>query len=543
MPLSVQKIQYRMLAVALSVALVVCAVLHPTQARAASTDLDYIETTEDIGTIKAELVALPAAALAIVLGIIGFIALTYVVARNVSVPIEYSPGASFWDKCTELGQYCFDNATQALAPVFASVKQFVDDNPQLGTWGALGAFTALNVTKFFTAFSNWLSSTFLGAGVTTTAAGLMETAKHTEVAWSEYGPLGVYEQYGEYPYYSAITSALVQYDHGAYSGVINPAHIFGYYYQDYLYGTGFRAYYQFYEFLPAVAGVTLIIVAGSNGSVSAGIYETVGTNLNHVALGNYCRVLRYYYNSSNTRPGSAPTYADVEPNRVANNNLSVITGQYNIVLGSPVVGYTGEPGVLNSPSLRDPVSKFLSLAILAGMHIAYYNGTSFQGSIPIDSSDLNWITEVPTAQAPTYTIPRDTILNPPESIDVDLSRIAEGLGAISEEVDEIRDALEAGSTLKLLEYLWDLTSADTLTQEAVNTGGSPNIYPTPTYPIPGLGNVWKYVTYMFSTLGGWITFVGNCLQAVTVGEGGLSWIFYGAFIFIICGGFIGKLLL
>lgn len=95
MSLSINTIKYKMLAVALSVALVVCTVLHPVQARAASTDLDYIETTEDISTIKSELVALPAAALTIVLGIIGFIALTYVVARNVSVPIQYSEGASF----------------------------------------------------------------------------------------------------------------------------------------------------------------------------------------------------------------------------------------------------------------------------------------------------------------------------------------------------------------------------------------------------------------------------------------------------------------
>lgn len=535
MSLSLTKTKYKLVAVALSVALVACFVLHPIQARAASTDLDYIETTDSIETIKADLVALPAAALTIILGIIGFIAITYVVARNVSVPIEYSAGATFWDKCYELGQYCFDNATQALAPVFASVKQFVDDNPQLGTWGALSAFTALNLTKFFTAFSVWLSSTFVG-DMTTTAAGLVETAKHTEVSWSEYAPLSTLsEDYAEYPYYTAMTSTLA-------SLGIDASQTFGCYYTHKDYREPYYSYYGCCQIMPAAAGYTMLIFPTDNGdytdSVSFRVMTVSGTNLVQGSASDHLiKYINVKYSYSSTRPGTEPSYADVEPNTAA-----IVSEAYPVggTLGRQNLGYNG---INYTPTLRDPVSKILNLAIVAGMHVAILNRSYSSGSIALDDADLDWITEVPTAADPPTTIPRDTILNPGESVDVDLAHISDTLGSISEQVDAIQDGLENGSTLELLKLLLSLTNADTLTQTAVATGTNPTIDTTPTYPIPGLDNVWKYVTYMFSTLGGWITFVGNCLQAVTVGDGGLSWIFYGAFIFIICGGFIGKLLL
>lgn len=374
--------------------------------------------------------------------------------------------------------------------------------------------------------------------MTSTAAGLIDTAKRSEVAWADYGPMSAYSDYTEYPYLTDMTAALTQYN-------VNMSQIFGFYYTSFAYSSGYFCKYKFYEFTPAATGYTLVIgyTSGDYGGIAFRIKKVVGSNLVDLnsSDSDIIRMREYTYYTGSSLPGTAPAYSNVAPNVSSGNALTAGTYVSSGSLSYPRAGYTGSTYV---PSLRDPVSKVLSLAIIAGMHVVLYmaDGSAY-GTIPLDSADLKWITEVPTAATPTYTVPRDTILNPGESIDVDLGRIADALGGITEQVDAIAAGLEAGSTLELLKLLLDLSNTDTLTQTAVATTTDPIIDPTSTYPIPGLSNVWKYVTYMFSTLGGWITYCGNCLQAVTVGEGGLSWIFYGAFIFIICGGFIGKLLL
>lgn len=72
---------------------------------------------------------------------------------------------------------------------------------------------------------------------------------------------------------------------------------------------------------------------------------------------------------------------------------------------------------------------------------------------------------------------------------------------------------------------------------------APTINDAGNYVFPDMTDIWKYPQYFFDTLKGWGSFVGNCLRSVTVGEGGLSWIFYGGFVLLVCGGIIGKILM
>lgn len=72
---------------------------------------------------------------------------------------------------------------------------------------------------------------------------------------------------------------------------------------------------------------------------------------------------------------------------------------------------------------------------------------------------------------------------------------------------------------------------------------APTISDAGNYVFPDMTNIWKYPQYFFDTLKGWGMFVGNCLKSVTVGDGGLSWIFYGGFVLLVCGGIVGKILM
>lgn len=64
----------------------------------------------------------------------------------------------------------------------------------------------------------------------------------------------------------------------------------------------------------------------------------------------------------------------------------------------------------------------------------------------------------------------------------------------------------------------------------------------PTYNLPSLDPIWKYPRYLFSTARDFFVFCKECLDCATVGEGGLSWIFYGGFVFMLCGGVLSKFL-
>ena len=154
----------------LVVVLVLIWVSQPLRIKADQPQMDYVETTLTTQEVKAlygsAAVWIPAA-----LGIIGFIALTYCVLRNVQVPVDFSSSASFNDKCLQLGQYCVDNCTDALKDVLYSAYKYFYDNGITSIFG-LSKFLALNIGKFFIAFNMWINSSLI-SDVSAVGAGLL----------------------------------------------------------------------------------------------------------------------------------------------------------------------------------------------------------------------------------------------------------------------------------------------------------------------------------------------------------------------------------
>ena len=173
--------------------------------------------------------------------------------------------------------------------------------------------------------------------------------------------------------------------------------------------------------------------------------------------------------------------------------------------------------------LTDLMSFILSLGIT---NIHYIDDTiSSSSSIPssISLSDTSVYRTVVTSPW------SDQIYQPSDDeLEIDPDGIGEVLGGAVA-------GLTLGELINLLTQGKTLTLDSALESQKIVGGGD--------YVFPSMDGIWKYPQYFYDMLKGWGSFVGGCLSAVTVGDGGLSWIFYGGFVLLICGGIIGKILL
>lgn len=531
-------IQFKALAVALVVMILACCGLDPIQAKAATPTISYQTTTMSLSAVKAECEALSAGALALILGIIGFFALTYVVARNLSVPVQYPDGAGFFDKCYTLGRYVFDNASEALTNVIYSAKVFVENNPQLGTWGAISAFIATGVGSFFGAFSAWAGS-FLNPSQRTTDF-INKANGAPEITYE--GSIGVIQSWDQYAYPEALSNILSQAD-------IDYNYTAGSYSSGYTYNTNtYYAEYSFWRPLINVSSLGYVAVISSNSidddankTVSVRIGKIVNGYINRLTDTEYNAAMKSYilrYWQANSKPQN--NLWQLEP------NVATLT-QSNGVTRGFTIGNRAYNGSGYYPKGATSATNILNMLIYFGYAVAYTAAgvpISFDGqALSIDDPALSWQTDLPSIDDIPATIPRDTVLTPDDlaEYNIDIDRIADTLSTTNEKLDVIIRGLEAGSTLELLKELLGeveltLTQAKAIEETTINQPPSGII-------IPSVNDVWKYPRYMFGMLGSFVQFCGQCLQAVTIGEGGLSWIFYGAFVLIVCGGVIGKILL
>lgn len=115
-----------------------------------------------------------------------------------------------------------------------------------------------------------------------------------------------------------------------------------------------------------------------------------------------------------------------------------------------------------------------------------------------------------------------------EDITVDLTTVP----------DRLADLTDTSTVNQRVEALTNI-SADSISSATDSSIGNIN---TPTYDFPSLGDVWKYPRYLFNLTRPFLLLCKDSLDAVTVGQGGLSWLFFGAFVMAVCGGVIGKFL-
>lgn len=586
MSLSINTIKYKMLAVALSVALVVCAVLHPVQARAASTDIPVVSFETDApapSVVKAELDALVLPSLTLVLGIIGFIALTYCVCRNVDIGIDYS-GQTFFEKCQTVGQYMYeqlskaaqgatDQAKESLSKVFYSVSKSVQrygggltptpsgepepsgepDTPRFGVWGRnMGKFQLIQLGEFWGALSLYFDSSFNGVDTTPEAEELLEIVQSpAPVPVGNPGTFSYLENTSSYTYKNELIDYISQSDVAYHSDglpYVNTVSVGG--------GSWRLTYHNY-------------ILAGLYLNDEQVPYTYVvpifvyNTSLNAYNL--------YYYlttEGSNRLTSLSPRYSDY-------NTISAGTTKYGFIFGNQPSGSNSVNIAPNSTYYRNvhyyPAAsgsmpaRFNTTGIYDGAQwVRYLLGLGVRAigiisdAIPTTTDDSR-ITyyNPPVNDGYVMTVNRDYVTRPKsDEATIDIANTQTVLDPEAEKSAEqeqqrqrIEDQLNQGSTQGMQEALLGLDpNAETELSPAVQDVGPSGPTPDPTAPnggliIPGLDNIWKYVRYTFNTLGGFISYCGQCLEAVTVGEGGLSWFFYGAFIMFVCGGFISKLLL
>ena len=135
----------------------------PIKAKADEPTLDYVTTSSSLEDVKAMITGMEALYIPVVFIIIGFICLAYCTLRNIEVPLSYPSNTSLIDKCSDLGHYCFDNATEALKPVLYSVYEFVASGQVIdfNNISSTIPFLMVSVGKFFSAFGTWIGSSMI----------------------------------------------------------------------------------------------------------------------------------------------------------------------------------------------------------------------------------------------------------------------------------------------------------------------------------------------------------------------------------------------
>lgn len=454
----------------------------PIQAKADQPTLDYQTTTASLSEVKAMITGMEAAIIPIVFIVIGFLALTYCTLRNVNVPITYSSDTSFIDKCSELGHYCFDNATEALKPVLYSVYEFIASGQVVDPTRISSTlpFLISSVAQFFSAFSAWIGTSLIN-NVSDIGEGLLSAFTVNELPFlNSYDYLAyflaVYSQYCSIPFSQTL----------GYFTYINIKH---------------TSYYFGYNLLDISAIDAVVFHMVSSNDLEIGFYATDRSG-NFLVKNNVSyKIIEFNYTSNYSGPNARPdksTYNDAVITSGSGNQL-----RFNLGNGERVY----------YPANFIPYLMSLGLTV--------YFGSSIANTLSI--SDVSIYQDVLTPWADQVYTPTDDV------IDADIDDIADKLG----------EGATIGSLAALIALLTQdkaLTLGTAITDvQTINSAGD--------YNFPSMDNIWKYPQYFFDMLHGWGTFVKGCLNAVTVGEGGLSWLFYGGFVLLICGGIIGKILL
>lgn len=331
----------------------------PIQAKADQPTLDYQTTTASLTEVKAMITGMEAAIIPIVFIIIGFLCLTYCTLRNIEVPLSYPSETSFIDKLTQLGEYCFDNATEALKPVLYSVYEFVASGQVVDVTRISSTlpFILINVSKFFTSFGTWIGSSII-SDVSEVGLGLLNQFVES---------LQLSQSY-PYSYSSSFEPVFDDYSIYKYDEVL------GSYNGDYWGSSGsyFTGYYlqQIPQYLILYQSTNYIRIYGYT-------LDQSGTMVVPANIGYYSGSFKYSNNSTGNVAPSLSTYSDV--------SYSYNTAQY-ITLGTITSGN-------NSYNRVDYQQLVNELNTLVSLGIA-----------------LAQVTEIPASSIPVEQL--KTIINP-----------------------------------------------------------------------------------------------------------------------------------
>ena len=96
--MDIHSLQFKIVAIFLSTVLAFVVFAQPISAKADSDSLDYVETSLSTQEVCQLVAGVDDLALGVILGILGFIILTYMTLRNVHLPIENLDQMTFIDK-------------------------------------------------------------------------------------------------------------------------------------------------------------------------------------------------------------------------------------------------------------------------------------------------------------------------------------------------------------------------------------------------------------------------------------------------------------
>lgn len=492
----------------------------PVSVKAASGDFDYQESTMSVADTKAYVVAgIDDVAIGVILVIIGFIVMTYCTLRNVNVPVSYSSSDSFIDKCKQIGQFAYDNMSPAITGLFKSARDFKDAHPEMNTVTAIASFTAINVVSMFRALSDWFASSFITERSEITENVLNMLAPATVIDTST--ALGSLQ--GVCGYQWAYAPEFYTKCFNPYVSSTAPCLVWGY--PQITSDTSFNLEYTVY------LGPTLDTLRtwSSLGYIIIIFVFQEETSMKFEFTRAYATDGGYKISTMNTR-----SYED-DPCSVSANGYYFWGSSSDVVNNN--LGRFSYDGNLATDGYVSMLPQFLQTLINCGVAIGICNTINQQYGLSDNNSgrkslyaptDLTFIANVPSIPVESIDITgnEDTYAAPDEAI-WDINQIARDVSANALTLEQLKELLKDGATTISLENA--ITDAVTM--------------PSGSYNVPSLDGVWKYPRYMFATLGSYITFLGTALRSVTIGEGGLSWLFYGAFVLLVCGGVIGKMLL
>lgn len=471
------------LAVILVTVLAFVCITKPLQARAHSASMDYVETDMSTSDVKA-LFSGSAAFIPAAIMIIGFIVMTYCVLRNIEVPLKFSDQTSFSDKLTQLGQYAIDNAGDSIKDFLYSVYTYCNDNGITSIWG-LSKFIGLQAGKFFGAITSWIGSSLIN-NVSSVGDGLLSIFEG-----------GFSIDYYQYSYSSQLEFVFDSVSNISYDDTI------GYFEGGSNWAT---TWYHPFDLTSSYLANARYAVFYNNGStLRLYFYSAFVNGVSSLINANYVDTARWAF-----RSGSASDY-NLPP------NLSSYTAprwQFNY---SSYLDFSYYPS--NGEWLLD-YQHMLDVLQTHGYQIGF---TTVLPNNYLSLDNTIFIQDVVNPAVDNVYVPTDVW-----NIDIvgTWEQIARDISATYDQTERI--AFFVG------DIPLTLTSAQAY---------APTINDAGNYVFPDMTDIWKYPQYFFDTLKGWGSFVGNCLRSVTVGEGGLSWIFYGGFVLLVCGGIIGKILM
>lgn len=461
----------------------------PLQARAETASMDYVETDLSTSEVTA-LFSGSAAFIPAAIMIIGFIVMTYCVLRNIEVPLQFSDQVSFSDKLTQLGQFAIDNAGDSIKDFLYSVYKYCDDNGITSIWG-LSKFIGLQAGKFFGAITSWIGGSLI-QNRTSVGNGLVE--QFLDVLSFTY------------PYnYDFVSQFLSVFD---VNSSISYYSTFGTFAGNYW---GHSSSGSFYNGYSLVSSSPFILVYPQSTKVTLYFYSLDSTGLNIVPSNVTYKTCSWQYATSNQ--------GNIAPSLSSYSSVSwVDSSGSSIVLGLRTSGNTSY-----YPLDITQLINYLNVLIASGIKVAQIN---FSPPSSISVSDLPWSNVAEDILNPAI----DNVYIPSDVWNIDIVGTWE---QIANDVSGLQTQTE-----KIAAFVGDIPLTLTSAQAY-----APTINDAGNYVFPDMSNIWKYPQYFFDTLKGWGMFVGNCLKSVTVGEGGLSWIFYGGFVLLVCGGIVGKILM